>query len=399
MQLFHNYHNHKIYKMLHSDFGMFDFSIWIHVFARSLVAVFIPIFLLQMGFMIEEVLLYYIILHLTNIPLNFWAGWLTRKIGARKVIITGVVFLILFFLSLYNLEVGNWWLLTMMALFASLYDAHYWVAHIFFFMKCSDKDDNVSGDASVLSIVKQVAGILAPFFGALVLIFFTQKVLLGISILILCLSFWPLFKIKDIDDKPKGKGKTIKEFFNSWESSKEYLFLALYSIHSSVESTLWPIFIFMLFESLESVAALPIIISFSTIIFTYFTSHIDKKNRNTMIALGAVLISITWMLRMYVDNSIFYYFSVFMVAFFTILVTLPLDSQMFEQGEKKDALDTSMFRNAVSMSARVILLIALLLLVKVFEIGFISAAVSMFILMAINLLFRVKGVAALKKSI
>jgi MFS family permease len=399
MQLFNNYHHHKIYKMLHSDFWLFDLSIWIHVFARSLVAVFIPIFLLQMGFLIEEVLLYYIILHLTNVPLNFWAGWLTRRIGARKVIIVGVVFLILFFASLYNLEVGNWWLLAMMAVFASLYDAHYWVAHIFFFMKCSDKDDNVSKDASALSIVKQFAGILAPFFGALVLIFFTQKTLLGISILILCLSFWPLFKIKDIDDKPKGKGKTIKEFFSDWKTSKEYLFLALYSIHSSVESTLWPIFIFMLFESLESVAALPIIISLSTIIFTYLTSHIDKKNRNTMIALGAVLIAITWIFRMYVDNTIFYYFSVFLVAFFTILITLPLDSQMFENGEKKDALDTSMYRNTISMSARVILLIVLFVMVKVFEVGFIAAAVSMFVLMIVNLLFRVKGVSALKKSI
>lgn len=399
MQLFHNYHHHKLYKMLHSDFGMFDFSIWIHVFARSLVAIFIPIFLLQMGFLIEEVLLYYIILHLTNIPLNFWAGWLTRKIGARKVIIIGVVFLILFFGTLYNLTMGNWWLLALMAVFASLYDAHYWVAHIFFFMKCSKKDDNVTTDASALSIVKQFAGILAPFFGALVLIFFTQKVLLGLSILILCLSFWPLFKIKDIDDKPKGKGKTIKEFFNNWETSKEYLFLALYSIHSSVESILWPIFIFMLFESLESVAALPIIISLSTIVFTYLTSHIDKKNRNTMIALGAVLISITWIFRMYTDSTIFYYFSVFLVAFFTILITLPLDSQMFENGEKKDALDTSMYRNVISMSSRVPLFIVLFVMVKVFEVGFIAAAISMFVLMLVNLLFRVKGVAVLKKSI
>ena len=399
MQLFNNYHHHKIYKMLHSDFGMFDFSIWIHVFARSLVAVFIPIFMLQMGFLIEEILLYYIIIHLTNVPLNFWAGWLTRKIGARKVIILGVVFLILFFLSLYNLSAGNWWLLSLMAIFASLYDAHYWVAHIFFFMKCSDKDDNVSKDTSALYIIKQFAGILAPFFGALVLIFFTQKVLLGLSILILCLSFWPLFKIKDIDDKPKGKGKTFKQFFNNLETSKEYLFLAVCAIPSSVESVLWPIFIFILFESLESVAALPIIISASSMMFAYFASHVDKKNRNTMIALGAVLISVTWILRMYVDNSMFYYFSVFLMAFFTILVTLPLDSEMFEKGEKKDALDTSMFRNAISMFSRGLLFIVLFVIVEIFEFSFVSAAISMFVLMALNILLRVKGFRSFKKSI
>lgn len=390
MQLFHNYHHHRLYKMIQKDFWLFDFSIWLHVFARSLVAVFIPIFLLQLNFKIEEVLLYYVILHGINVPMNFVAGWMTRRFGARRIIMLGVIFLILFMVTLYNLTSGNWWLLIMMASCAAIYDALYWVAHIFFFMKCSDKDDNVSKDASILYIVKQFAGVLAPFFGALVLIFFTQKILLGLSILILFLSFWPLFKIRDIEDKSRMPLKNPSEFFTDWKTTRDYIFLGLYSIHASIESIIWPIFIYIIFRNLEAVAALPIIISISTIIFTYFTGRLDKKNRNSMIAIGAVLIAVTWFLRMNLEHTVFYYLSVFLVAFFTILITLPLDSEMFEKGEKKDALSTSMYRNAVSMFARTLIYLFLLLLVDIFKVGFVAAALSMLVLTLINLALRLK---------
>jgi len=87
------------------------------------------------------------------------------------------------------------------------------------------------------------------------------------------------------------------------------------------------------------------------------------------------------------------------MAFFTILVTLPLDSEMFEKGEKKDALDTSMFRNAISMFSRGLLFIVLFVIVEIFEFSFVSAAISMFVLMALNILLRVKGFRSFKKSI
>ncbi len=360
------------------------------MFARSLVAIFIPIFLLKIGFQIEEVLLYYCIYHAINVPLNFLAGWMTKRFGARRIIMLGVIFLILFLATLFNIQSESWTLLILMTVFAALYDAFYWVAHIFFFMKCSEQDENVTKDASTLYIVKRFAGVLAPFFGALVLIFFSQKVLLLISIVILCLSFWPLFKIKDIDDKTKTKIKSPTEFMSHWTILKDYLFMALFSIHSAVETVLWPIFIFLVFKSIESVAALPIIISLSAIIFTYFAGRLDKKNRNTMIAVGSLMLAMIWLVRINFDYTIVYYASVFLVAFFSILVTLPLDSEMFEKGEKKDALSTSMYRNATSMFSRSILFLVLLLLVSIFKVSFFAAALSMIMLTLINLFIRLK---------
>ncbi|MBT4722889.1 MFS transporter, partial [Candidatus Falkowbacteria bacterium] len=122
MHLFHKYHSLKIYRLFHSEFWLFELSVWLHVFSRAMIAIFIPIFLLNLDYSLSEVLLYYIIYNLFDLPLNFFVKWLIERIGARKVIILGTLFSVVFFIILYTLNSGNWTLIVLLALFGALYD-------------------------------------------------------------------------------------------------------------------------------------------------------------------------------------------------------------------------------------------------------------------------------------
>ena len=398
MPLSRIYHYHKIYRLFSTELRLFELSVWLHVLARSMIAIFIPIFLLKIGYSVAEVMLYYFFLGVFNFPLNFFAKWLTRKIGARYVIIFGSISLIAFFATLYNLTLNNWPLLITMAFFAALYDALYWVAHIYFFIRCEKHDDNISKGVSFLYILKRIAGVLAPIFGALILIFFKQKVLILISTIVLVLSIWPLFKIRYTHDKPSSKPIKLKSFFKGGKDIKEYILQGLCSFHNVSEGVIWPMFIFILFKTIESVALIAVIVSVTTIIFTYFTGKIKKADRSKIMALGSLLIAIVWILRLVIDNNVFYYVSVFLIGLFSVLVSLPLDSSLFEKGEKKDALSASTYRNIFSMFPRMFFYGILFLLLNVFNVSFIVAAVSMFIVMAINYIFVLKSARSLKQT-
>jgi MFS family permease len=377
MFLYDLHNRSKISKFLSSDFKLFELSIWIHVFAGSLIGVFVPIILLQLGYSVGDVILYFFIYHVFDVPLNFLAHWMTMKIGARKVIIWATVFVIAYFIGIFSLSLGNWLLLVLIALFSALYDTFYWVAHLYYFMQTSKNDDNVSRDVSSLYIVRKIAGVIAPIIGAAIFIFLGQKVLIVTSIIFFAISVIPLFYFKNSLDKPK-KVISYREFLSDWKTVKDYLYSGMYSIHAAIEFIIWPIFIYVVFSSIESVAALSVIVSLTTAIFTYFSGKIKKENRYQSIVIGSLLVSLIWLSRIFLEQTWVYYFSVFLVSLFSILITIPLDSNVFEKGEDKDALMASTIRNTVHMFTKMILYGFLVLAVSVFSISFVTASLAMF---------------------
>lgn len=375
---------------MHSDFWLFEFSVWLHVFGRSLISVFIPILLLSANFSIGEVIVYYLIYNVFDVPLNFFAGWLVRKIGARFVIIVGILSSIAFFIVLFNLTQNNWPLLILLAFFSALYDALYWVAHIYYFIESSKERHSISKDTSTFYIVKKIGGIFAPAFGAAILIFYNQQILIVFSIIFLLLSIWPLAKMKKTKDRPTGKRPSFKEFFKNKKDLKDYITLSLFGLHGTTEGIIWPLFIFVVFGTFKSVAIIPIILSVTTIIFTYYAGRVHKRDRTNTLMLGSLFIAIIWLLRLFLDSTIFYYASIFLIGLFSVLIMIPLDSNVFEQGQRKDALTVSVYRNTFSMAPRILLYGTLALLVNVFNISFVIAATSMVIIIAVTLFFAKK---------
>jgi len=362
---------------------MYELSVWLHTFSRALIAVFIPIFIYQIGYSIQEVMVYYLVYSIIDVPFNFFTRWCIRRIGARWVTIIGSVFSLAFFASLYMLTPGNWGLLLLIAFFAAIYDTFYWIAHMYLFMKCSKNDKDVAKDASFQLIIKKIAWVTAPALGAAIVIFFDRQVLILVSMVFLILSIIPLFRLKKIEDKPKKKSKHFWEFFKKWDVAKDYLAAGFYSMHCAAEGIIWPLFIFMTLASIESVAMLPIIVSATTIIFIYFTGGASKGKRKNPIIIGSAVIALMWIVRMFTDSNVIYYATVLLVGLFASFINIPLYSSMYEKGERMDALSTSTYRNAVHMFFKIIIFSILVLMVSVFDVSFIVASVSMIVVIMI----------------
>jgi len=400
MQLFHHYHYHfSLHRFLHSEFWLFEASVWLHVFGRSLISVFIPILLLTSGYSVGTVMVYYFVYNLFDVPLNFVARWLVRKVGARLVIVAGSLSSIAFFVVLFRITPENWPLLVLLAFLSAFYDAMYWVAHLFYFIESSRARRSTSKDTSILDIVRRIAGMLAPVFGAAILIFLGQQILIIFSILFLALSIWPLAKMESTRDKPTDAQLSFREFFKDKRDIRDYLAVSFFGLHGATDGIIWPLFIFFVFETFESVAAIPVIVALTTIVFTYFAGRVRKRNRSNTLILGSLLVAGIWILRLFIANAIFYYVSIFLIGIFSVLVSIPMDSGIFEQGQKKDSLSASMYRNVFSMGLRAPFYGFLALLINVFNVSFIIAATAMIVVVAVTVIINRAGASRRSKGI
>ncbi len=355
--------------MVHSDFWLFEASIWLHVLARSMIAVFVPIIMLTIGFTLFDVILYYFIYHAIDVPLNFVARKSVRLYGARKTMIVANLATITFFLLLTQLTAGAWGILIAMAFFNGVYDAFYWVAHLFLFMESNHEKKSSKKDTSILYMVKRAAGLLGPAVGAVILIFVSESALIYVTITLLFLSLIPLMKAKNLPDKPTQSQKPWRAFFKNTHEKKNYLTFTLFTLHRNSELLIWPLFVFLTVETIESVAMLPIIISIVAILFSYVAGRVQEKNQQKIMTLSGIVIILVWLARMVVAHELFLYVSVFIVGIFSIFVNLPIDSRLFERGRQVDTLSASMWRNTTSMSIRTIIFGALFLLVGIFEVS------------------------------
>lgn len=389
MHFFHFYFARHQHGLPLTSFWLYELSVWLHTLALSLVWVFIPILLLKSGFIITDVLLYYLIYNALDVPLNFVAKSLVRHIGARWVIVAAISLVVVFFTLFSSLENANWSTLILMALCVALYDTLYWVSHIYFFISSDRSTLRTSRTTGIMYAVRDFAGMLGPAAGAIILIFFNKNVAFTATITLLILSLLPLLLLRGMATKPHAPSLSVKKFFSSG-GGRPFVLTALYAVHDSAENTLFPLFIFVTFGTLESVAYVPIIFSFAAIVLSVTLGRIKPKRRNLAITAGALILVALWLGRLYLDGATFLYFSIFVAGLFAHFILVPLDSDIFEHARRVgDPLTASTYRNTTYMSMNVIFYGILFLLLNVFDASFILAGASLLGLATLNLLYFV----------
>ncbi|HSW47469.1 MAG TPA: MFS transporter [Candidatus Saccharimonadales bacterium] len=377
MQVVHFYHRNHLYRFTKNpDFYYFEIAIWLHTLAHSLITVFVPIILLKSGYSIPEIIIYFLIFNTLDIPLNFVVDSLLRKIGARKVLILGTLAIIAFFGLIGVIPPSNWPLLILLAFFSALYDTLFWISHIYLFIEASRNSKDTGLAVGSLEGLRKFASIVGPALGALILLTVGKGFLVIVSIVIFALSIIPLFQMKHIRDIPTEKKLSFKQFFVGMQKKRDFLSLAFWGINVEVDDVLWPFFIFLIFGSVESVAAVPVVVSLTAAAFSFFVGKLSNKNTPKMIIIGSIVIALFWIMRILFQNPLFYYLSIFAVGLFSLLVAIPLDKNIAVLGIESGPLATSTYRNVTAMLLRVPLYIALVLLVEIFKVSFAVAALS-----------------------
>lgn len=221
-----------------SELGELYISMTLKSFAFSMIGVFVPIYLYELGFSLPMIALYFVVYFAYRIPVNFLAGEFTARYGPKHTISYAYVITLMYLGLLLTMGRYNWplWLL---ALSASISISFFFVAYHVDFSRIKEVK-SVGSELSHMYMLQRVASAIGPLLGGLIATLFGVHIVIAISIVFVLLAIIPLMMTRE----PMRRRDSLN--FNGISIKKEFRNIASFSataIGRQLGLSIWPLYI------------------------------------------------------------------------------------------------------------------------------------------------------------
>ncbi len=299
------WYNMQIVKSNQFKFNIFSF---VSTFARSLIEIFISLYLFKNGFTIKSILLFYLLENLFALFISYFFVKIGEKYKYSIVMYIGVIsFAILQFL-LNNL-VHTYLYIVLISLIYSLYRRGYWVARRFYITNIIPQN-NSSESFSIIMVVSEISSIIAGYLGSFLLENINMFSLTILSIVLLFISVIPLIRIEYKSENRKIELiKNLKKY-----DKRNYFAFSLYEINNLL-IFIFPIYVAIYIKDTYTMASsINAISNLAIIIFILLYGRIIKKRNYFVISsLLFIFISLTKLL--------FFNYFILLLYFFEGIIT------------------------------------------------------------------------------
>ncbi len=342
-------------------------------FVFSLIGIFVPVYLLTLGYSISQVLIFYIIKHLAVCVFSFFVGHISSHFGLKHTMLMRFPIVLIFLIMLYSLD-SIAFPLSLIALLGGFQTALYWVPLHSLFARSSNKN-HMSSDVSKLYYFPKIASIIAPLIGGFIIIFFGFNTLFIIAMLFLIVSLIPLFYTSEI--KPHVNFQ-VKEGTKIFKKYPKYFFgVGVNHLGGMTESVIWPIFVYLTLANILSVGIVGTLLSIGTVLFTLIIGKFsDRFDRKSVIKIGAIFMILIWLSRVFASTEISIYVLTILAGFFTILILVPFTSITYNLAKGDNIDEFIVFREIPVAFGRVLILLLALVLVTKLELTFLLVGIS-----------------------
>ncbi len=347
--LIHNYFDNKQID------GVY-LSTAIKSFAGSFIAIFVPIYLLTLGFVLKDIGIYFLI-QLTTLFLFYVFGTKLNSFwGIKTSISVGILVSIAYYILLNILSYSNLSYI-FVAIVSGISGGIYWAGFHIEFSRFCDKNKEGTENA-LLNIFSKVTGAIGPILGAILILEVSFNFVILLSAIFLFLSVIPLFWTRN--EKTNFKF-SFREIFKADKKNKSLAYIAA-GIIGIVGGTLWPVFIYL---TLKEVLSLGIIVSITAVVeifFIFFVGKLSDKHGKRILKTGIFTYSCSWISRLFFLSPIGIFFNNLYAALSTALIDLPFAKIIY--AKSKDAQDVSnyfIFRDFYLWVGRVLVLVLVIL--------------------------------------
>lgn len=307
-------------------------------FAMAFVSVFIPIYLLQLGYSFQMVMVWMIIHHVVLLINAFIAVYVSNRIGLVHLLhIRFVLLLVYFSLLLFGLK-DIPLLFYIIPILTGAEAAFYWMPLNILFVR-NTKKDNMGSSMSKFFVIPKMLGMISPLIGAFIVIHFGFTSLFAIAMILLSFTFLPVFSLRLEKTNFLFSWQKFREVF---KKNKQYFIPEVVDNLAEDAMALWTIFIYLQLVSTLQVGIISTIVAIASVFFTITIGKLtDKWDKHKLLKIGAILVSLVWFINFaigeFIPNQWLFYIATIFATLSLKVFLVPYSSLMYNQARKDDA--------------------------------------------------------------
>lgn len=301
--------NHfPIHYTLNRELTEFYVSVAINNFAIGLISIFEPIYIflffrdtLSFGHALSFALFYFAVNAVLQGLLYPFGAKLLSHIGVKHSILLSVPILFLYFVGLWQIDFLGLFVFAL-PLLRALQGSFFWPAFHLDFTEFTRRGDR-GRQLSYFHVIVSVISAAAPFIGGFVIAELGFPSLFLAVLLLLFVSVVPLFLSPELYNRfPYSWKDAFKSIARAGDKARMVSF-AFSAIEGVPAAYIWPLFLFLLAISFESLGLITTATMGLGVLFVIYLGRvIDRRGAEKVLRIGVLLSFITWPLRAFVGG-------------------------------------------------------------------------------------------------
>ncbi len=330
-----NFSYHTIRHAIHNRYYDLVISDTLRSAALSMVALFVPLFLIKKGYGISVVAVYYLCFYILSIIGHYALLKVINRIGIKRSLVISYAMEIIFCVVLYNYEklagaFGNNFYFLFLVIPAVAAAVFYWTSHhIYFFASSHAKNEGAK--LGFLCAIPTILAIFMPFLGGFLITAFGFKLTFVISIILLIFASFVLFLSKSINARVDIQTDKI---FDLYKDNKNWIYF-IQGVDYFVAGIIWPIYMFVMSISFLSMGFIYIFANIANAASSYVSGKIsDKIGTRTLGRVGVVGHAVSLVLRAFSEKVLSMSVALTLGGLFTGVMMISLDSAFYKHSHK-----------------------------------------------------------------
>ena len=363
-----HHHNHFLHLFKNKELDELCLSLALRSFSLSIIGIFVPIFLLQKGYVLKDIIIYSIILNFTHFLSTIPAAKFSSKFRFKHSILVSLPLLIMFYLMLYSIDK---WSIYLIAIVYGFNNAFYYTGYHLDFANSSKKESR-GKQIGVAKIFSAIFSAIGPLLGGFLLVQYSFNFVFIVVSFVLLISVLLLFMTKD---KHIPFKINLKDFEHK-TIVKDIAAYFAYGTETGVLSVFWPIFAYSFIKNFTQLGLLSSLALIFSMVFVMMIGKWSDFARDKVLKIGALLNTFVWFIGGFANSGFYIFIITSLKGISTTMIEIPFVAKSYDKAGK-NPIEYIVFREMSIQLGRTLFMVLMLFILNLTTSFFIASFSSL----------------------